>query len=91
MKRLRSWINPLCAGALLIALWYTVRRVCHVEAWLLPTPGEILKAAWQERSTLFAAVLITSRGAMLGFLMAVGGGFLLAMVLGCSRLIKESF
>jgi NitT/TauT family transport system permease protein len=91
MKRLLSWINPLCAGALLIALWYAVRRFGHVESWLLPTPGEILQAAWQERSTLLAAVLITSRGAILGFLAAAGGGFLLAMVLGFSRVIKQSF
>ena len=91
MKRLRSLLNPLGAGVLLIGVWYSLRLVFHVPAFILPMPGEILAAAWHERAILAAAVLITSRGAILGFLCAVSGGFLLAMALGFSRRIKESF
>ena len=90
-QRLRSLINPLAAGVLLLGDWYALRLVFHVPAFILPMPGEILAAAWQERAILASAVLITSRGAILGFLCAVGGGFVLAMALGFSRRIKESF
>jgi NitT/TauT family transport system permease protein len=91
MKRLPSWINPLGAGELLIALWYAVRAVFHVPSYVLPAPHEILAAGWRERSVLTGAILLTAQGAILGFLAAVGGGFLLAMALGFSPRIKASF
>lgn len=90
MKRRPPWINPLATGVLLIALWYAVRKVFGVQSFVLPSPDEILASAWKERHALGAAAFITARGAILGFLAAAGGGFLLAMLLGFSSRIKES-
>jgi NitT/TauT family transport system permease protein len=90
-NRLSNIAYPVATGAGLVALWYGVIAIGKVPAYILPTPHEILAAAWQERRTLGAAALITARGAVLGFLAAVGVGFLLAMALGFSGRIKRSF
>jgi len=84
------WLHPLATGVVLVALWYAVKHIFRVQSFMLPSPGEILQAAWKERQVLGAATFITARGAILGFLAASGGGFLLAMALGFSTRIKES-
>ncbi|HVW20810.1 MAG TPA: ABC transporter permease [Opitutaceae bacterium] len=88
MKRAQAWFLPLAAGALLIGLWYLVKRLTHLESYLLPSPGEIARAAWRERATLADSVLITGQGAVLGFLAATLGGFLLALILGLAAPLR---
>ena len=90
-RRLLSFIQPAVAGAGLIALWYAVKRITGIPSYVLPLPDEILTAAWQEKAVLWSAIMVTARGAVLGFLAAVGVGFLLAMILGFSPRIKASF
>ncbi len=89
--RLLSWIQPAVTGIGLIALWYLIKKISGVPSFILPSPDEVLRAAWDERSVLISAVMLTSRGAVLGFLAAVGVGFFLAMALGFSPRIKASF
>jgi NitT/TauT family transport system permease protein len=89
--RLLAWLQPALTGAALIGLWYAIKAVTGMPSFVLPSPDEVLQAAWQERSVLLSAVMVTSRGAILGFLAAVSVGFLLAMILGFSPRIKASF
>jgi NitT/TauT family transport system permease protein len=91
MKRQLPWLLPLITGALLIAIWYAAKRVFHIESFVLPSPDEILVAAWRERHILLSAVWLTAKGALLGFLAAVGVGFGLSMFLALSIRIKQSF
>ncbi len=91
MKRATRWLFPLGTGILLLAVWYGAKRLWQIPSFVLPTPGEILAAAWQERRTLVASVLITGRGALLGFVAAVGVGFLLSLVMAFSLRLKQSF
>ncbi len=83
-----SW--PVLTGALIVAAWYLARRFGGVGEWLLPTPGEILSAAWTERERLLTAVSHTAVGALAGFLSAALVGFLLALALGGSRTLQAS-
>ena len=79
MRRHLFWMLPTAAGALLVGLWYGVVRFFHLEAYVLPTPDEILQAPpGANGRTLLASALITGQGAFLGFLAAVGGGSLLS-------------
>jgi NitT/TauT family transport system permease protein len=91
MRKSTALLLPLAAGALLLGLWYLLIRLGHVKSYVLPSPDEILAAGWQERRVLAASAWVTAKGALLGFLAAVGGGFLLAMALGFSPRIKASF
>jgi NitT/TauT family transport system permease protein len=90
-RRPLSWIPPAAAGALLLSLWYGVKRLFLIPSFVLPAPDEIIAAGWHERHTLLASVLVTGRGALLGFLAAVGVGFLLSFVMALSQPLKRSF
>jgi NitT/TauT family transport system permease protein len=90
MKRALPWILPAATGVLLIALWYAIKALAHLESFILPSPAEIVRAAWRERDTLVGAVLITGKGAVLGFLAAVAGGFLLSLVMALAAPLKQS-
>jgi NitT/TauT family transport system permease protein len=91
MKRLPLWSFPVATGALLLALWYGVKRALHIESFMLPAPHEVFAAAWQERRTLLASALLTGRGALLGFFSAVAVGFLISMIMAFSIVLKRSF
>jgi NitT/TauT family transport system permease protein len=91
MKRNLFWTLPIVTGAMLVAIWYGIVRVFAIQAFVLPTPGEILRAGWQERHTLAASALLTGRGAVLGFLAAVVVGFLISMIMALSIRLKQSF
>jgi NitT/TauT family transport system permease protein len=84
------WFLPAIAGAVLVAAWYALKGAFAIPSYVLPSPGEILAAAWQERRTLLASILITGRGAVLGFLAAVTGGFLLSLLMAFSLGLKRS-
>jgi NitT/TauT family transport system permease protein len=79
------WIYPVLAGALFWALWLGLKSAFGVSDWLLPTPGQILGAAWAEKSRLLAAIHASAGGALCGFLLAGALGFALALPLAVSK------
>jgi len=93
MKRRQTelWLLPIGAGVVLVGLWYALTRLFGIEAYVLPTPDEIIRAAWKERQTLALAAQITGKGAVLGFLVAVAAGFLSAVIMAVSRNLQRAF
>ncbi|HEX2861073.1 MAG TPA: ABC transporter permease subunit [Lacunisphaera sp.] len=84
------WLLPVVSGAVFVALWYAVRHFSGLQSWILPTPGEILEAAWQERMRLIPAVGNTALGALGGFAAAATLGLLTALVLASSRSLRAA-
>ena len=64
------WGLPVASGVLFVALWYAVRAASGLQSWILPTPLEILQAAWHEQARLAAAAGHTALGALGGFVLA---------------------
>jgi NitT/TauT family transport system permease protein len=90
-KRLFHLVFPAAAGALFIAIWYAIRFSMGEEMqFLLPTPGEILRALHENREALARAALNTAEGALLGFICAVVVSALLALILSLSSLVRIS-
>jgi len=85
---LLTWGLPVISGGLFVALWYAVRAGSGLQSWILPTPLEIMSAAWTERSRLLGAVSHTAQGALGGFLLAAVLGFLTSLLLGVSRSLR---
>ncbi|MEO6994276.1 MAG: ABC transporter permease [Lacunisphaera sp.] len=85
------WLLPLASGLLFVALWHVVRAVSGLQSWILPTPWEIIEAAWRERGHLAVAAAHTAVGALGGFLLAAAFGFLTSLLLGVSRVLRASF
>ena len=91
MRSRHSWIWPVGTGVLLLAAWYGVKKAFAVESFVLPAPDEVIRAGWQERHTLADSAMLTARGAVLGFVAAVGIGFLISFLMAFSVRLKESF
>jgi NitT/TauT family transport system permease protein len=82
---------PAIAGALVIAVWYGIHFYLAEEMrFLLPTPGAIVDAFAEHRETLTRAAWNTSKGALLGFSLAIVVSFALALVLSLSPLVRTS-
>jgi len=79
---------PILSGAVIVAIWYAIRTIGNIEPYVLPTPGEIIRAAVAERATLFSAAVTTMQGALLGFLAAAVVGFGVALVLASSKSVR---
>ena len=84
------WGLPVISGLLFVMIWYGVRTASGLQSWILPTPVEILAAAWRERSRLLMAAGQTAWGALGGFLLAATMGFLTSLLLGVSRALRAS-
>ena len=82
------WLLPVLSGALFVALWYLVRKLTGWQSWIMPTPVEILEAAWQERARLFRGAVATAGGALAGFLLAAVLGVVLSLLLGVSKSLR---
>jgi NitT/TauT family transport system permease protein len=87
-ERLMRWILPVAGGAVLLALWYSLRHVFGQPAWLLPMPHEIAAALAGERAMIGAAAWQTTQSALLGFLAAAFGGLVCALLLASSRPVR---
>lgn len=84
------WILPVASGLLFVAIWYAIRQWSGLQSWILPTPLEIMEAAWNERVRLLRAAGHTAWGALGGFALAAASGFTMAMLLGASRQLRAS-
>lgn len=84
-----TFLMPVIFGVAFIALWYAVRgAMTEEQRFLLPTPGEILRAFRDFGPELFSAALNTVRGALLGFGLAVAGSSILALLLSLTPLVR---
>lgn len=84
-SRLLLWMMPVLSGLVFFALWYAAKAALHASDWLLPTPVQILQAAWEERVRLFNAAVSTAGGALGGFVLAIVIGLAFALMLAVSR------
>lgn len=82
------WLLPIVTGLAVIGLWYAVRAASGLQSWILPTPFEIMGAAWKEKARLVNAAGSTAIGALLGFLLAGTTAFATSLLLGVSRSLR---
>lgn len=76
------------ASVSLIALllgWDLLVRFFDVPSYLLPAPAAVLTTTWAERARLIDHSIVTATASVLAFLLAVGVGTALGMVIAFSR------
>lgn len=76
----RSVLPPLVTCGLLLGAWWIVVELFHVKSYFLPTPDEVLLAAWRVRVELLAGCWLTARAAVGGFVLSVITGSLISLV-----------
>ena len=83
MRRL-LWVPVLAA---LIGLWQAYVSLGHVSSYVLPGPGGVARALYDNRTPLAHQAVVTGKEAVLGFLLAVAVGLAAAILLhGLPRL-----
>lgn len=88
---LEKALPPVVALALLLGVWEALTRALGVQAYLLPPPSAIARAALQERGTLAAGALTTARAALTGFALSAVIGVAAAVGLTSSRIVERAF
>lgn len=84
-------VLPATAGALVVALWYGLHFYLSEDMrFLLPTPGAILEAFRENHEVLIRSAWNTSKGALLGFGLAIVVSFGLALLLSLSSIVRTS-
>jgi NitT/TauT family transport system permease protein len=81
---------PIAVLALGLLLWEAVVRVENVPAYVLPSPGLILKTLVADWALLGRSLLVTLTTTLEGFLLAAAGGVGLAVLFNQSRLLEYS-
>lgn len=82
VERIAPWIT----AALLVVLWQAAIKLFGIQSYIMPTPGETVVALVQYWRPLAVNGLITLGTTLAGFVLAVGFGMALGILVGCSRL-----
>jgi putative hydroxymethylpyrimidine transport system permease protein len=77
----------LVAG--LLGLWELYADLGAVDDFILPAPSQIATALWDDRSLLWSNLLVTAQEVGLGILVALVLGFLLAVALHFSGVLRR--
>lgn len=92
-----SWWQPLIralpaiiAVALLILMWETYARFSGIRPTTLPAPSRIVVQAWLNRQALIDNTIPTIKATLLGFSLSLAAGFLLAVLLDFSSLMRRA-
>jgi NitT/TauT family transport system permease protein len=90
-RTLLQILLPAAAGALVIAVWYGIHFYLTAEMrFLLPTPAAVMEALRVNSDSLARAAWSTTKGAMIGFSLAVVVSSMLALLLSTSPLVRTS-
>jgi NitT/TauT family transport system permease protein len=81
-------VVPLAMLVLAIGLWQTHIVVNQVPRYIMPAPGDVAMALWNDWGTLFPSLLVTLRITFLALLLALIGGVGLAVILVQSRWVE---
>ena len=81
--RLAPWLFTVA----MFALWEIICRVFNIPEFFLPTPTAVFKATYEYWPAIVRNSWVTLEATMLGFLIAVGFGLGLGLVVGWSRTI----
>ena len=79
------WLVPLLIIAGIVLVWQGVVVLNDIPRWKLPAPWEVAKELWTDRSLLLDHTWVTVQEVLLGFLIALVAGVLLAAVINLSR------
>lgn len=75
---------------LLLGGWEAYARLGHLDAFILPAPTDVAQSLWDDRGLLWSNLLVTGQEVVLGLLLALAAGLLLAIALHLSRPLRRA-
>ena len=89
-KRITSVIAPLVMFLLVFGIWELLCRVNETPAWFLPTPTAIFTAMVVNFNEYLPHILVTLEVVLIGFLITIPVGLLLATLITRSPIISAA-
>lgn len=90
MKWRRDIVPPVVLVATLVLAWYFVARISGLGSFVLPSPGDVAQAAWEDRGLLLEAVGRTLLATLIGLAIALAAGIGLAALVDFSPLARRA-
>ena len=90
MQRLRTWLLPVAAVVVLLAIWQIYVDAGGVSQLVLPSPHAVARALVDDRGTLWHNLVRTGLEILLGILVAAVFGFAAATVIHLSALARQA-
>ena len=84
-------LPPLALLLLTVVTWQLAVTLLEIKPYLLPSPVDVVEAAIEHRGTLFSAIWMTGRAAVLGLLISILLGTTTALLFSQSRIVRRSF
>jgi len=89
MVRRASHLLPLLAFAGAVGVWWLVKWAFGWQVFILPSPAEVARTLWRERSFLPEHAWVTLLETLEGFALAIIAGFALAVAIAYSRTLER--
>lgn len=83
-------IAPVIAFVVIFGAWEMIVHLAEIEAWLLPAPSKIFSSMALDFPEYWPHILMTLETILLGFVIAVPLGLLLASLISSSRLLSSA-
>ena len=87
---LMTWLLPVAILAALLVAWELWVQIADVPKWQLPAPSAIAKELGTSRDLLWDHTLVTLQEIVIGFLVALVAGLVLAGAIAYSRVMERS-
>jgi NitT/TauT family transport system permease protein len=82
---------PIAVFFLVTLIWHTLVVALRVPQFILPKPGDVLTAMWNQKTELIRASWVTLRASLLGLAASAVLGSIVAMLFSQSRWIRTAF
>ena len=89
-KKLTSIVAPIVTFLLIFAVWEAACRVNEVPAWFLPMPSAIFQSMVADFQEYLPHLLVTFQCVLMGFLIAIPVGLILATVITSFPLVNAA-
>lgn len=94
---MRRWLAPPLLLAALVGIWQlaasteAIAGVLGIEPFLVPSPAEVARVLWEDRSLLAENAWVTLREIVFGLALAIAAGLAFAVVLHLSETLRLAF
>jgi putative hydroxymethylpyrimidine transport system permease protein len=96
MSAARKYLAPIAVILLLLGIWELAARwdwisnALNIEDFLVPTPSDIGKSLWEDRSLLSSNAWVTLKEVLFGFAIAAAAGFGFALLIHLSDTARRA-
>jgi NitT/TauT family transport system permease protein/putative hydroxymethylpyrimidine transport system permease protein len=94
---MRNWLPPLIVVIALLGLWELAAQwdwiadALNIRPFLIPAPSDIAQSLYEDRELLASDAWVTAQEVLLGFALAALLGFVFAVVMHASDLLRRAF